>query len=79
MKRFDNSLGLDEHEFAAFASLANEGRGTGAELLTSTNLPGGWAALDPVLERLAHLGLMNREVVIRRGTQTMLWKSNVSP
>jgi hypothetical protein len=78
VRRFDNSLGLDEQEFAIFASLANEGRGTGAELLNSTNFSGGWAALDPLLEKLARLGLMKRVVVFRRGTETMLWKSNVS-
>jgi len=78
-RRFDGSLGLDERDFATFASLAHEGRGTGAELLNAANLPGGWAVLQPLLERLARLGLMRRQVVNRRGSQTMLWKSSIAP
>jgi len=76
-RRFDNSLGLDEHEFATFASLAHERRGTGAELLDSTKLPGGWTALNPLLEKLVKLRLMEREIVTIKGAPKMLWGSDV--
>jgi hypothetical protein len=76
-RRFDNSLGLDEYEMARLASFATKREFTGAELLDMARFPGGWMALSLLLEKLARLGLMEREVVVRKGMQTMLWKNNI--
>jgi hypothetical protein len=76
-KRFDASFGLDEFEVARLASFAPKGRFTGAELLGTTRFPGGWMALSLLLEKLVRLGLLEREIIVRNGTQTMLWKNNL--
>jgi hypothetical protein len=74
-RKFDNSLGLDEYEVARLASFATKRESTGAELLDSTRFPGGWMPLSLLLEKLARLGLVKREIVVRSGMQTMLWKN----
>jgi hypothetical protein len=76
-RRFDASLGLDDFEVARLASFAPKGRFTGAELLDATRFPGGWLPLSLLLQKLARLGLMERKIIVRNGTQTVLWKSNL--
>ena len=76
-RRFDASLGLDEYEIARLASFAPKGRFTGAELLETTRFPGGWLSLRILLEKLARSSLMEREIIVKNGTQAMLWKNNL--
>jgi hypothetical protein len=78
-RRFDNSLGVDEKEFAILESMsARKSSETGKAILRTCGLEHDWSALSPILEKLERYGLLEREVATADGIPKIFWKSKVA-
>jgi len=75
---FDNSLGLNQSQFAVLAAISKPGvKLTGSELFEECGKDAGvqnWSSFESTLLRFKHLGLVQATVATKNGVPELVWK-----